>query len=428
MPRSSRGRGRSSRQTPAEHPRTRERPGLTSSINVLLPVLEIPELLTDPKQWHTLAYEKEIAPLEAKLNETKSRMDNCNDRLLSTVARAQDPFVSLNRDLARTTDQPVTNAWRKLWEMITLGKLLDEDISKRRVRHFDNASAPGTWQMTTQYYIDSMSPRTQHIWTVSTLVESTADNSSLGDQYGLFARNPDKFLPEVLSIDGNVLTPATQEAFEGHFGYSIDFYTSDLGMDATADYNRQEQQHAAANYGQVLSGLLTLGYGGTLVCKMYTCFTSLNVSILALVASMFGQARIVKPPSSRRGNSETYIVATGYCGIGVQRPALLAILEHIRANPTDLRAFVPVHKLTDDFIGSVRSAMDTLVTNQIEAIEARLAAYEAVATEFDIGQRTRIESSQWGAIRAKLAEHFDNRDSRSAWLRTFWRGLPLKQG
>ena len=127
------------------------------------------------------------------------------------------------------------------------------------------------------------------------------------------------------------LAAAVHARFHGEeTGASL--YTSDAGIDVSSDFNRQEELTALLNYGQVLSGLLTLAPGGHLVSKQYTFFTPFSRSLIALLAALFDELYIVKPLTSRPSNSEIYLVGKGFRGIDAAlAAALLARLAAYRA-------------------------------------------------------------------------------------------------
>ena len=95
----------------------------------------------------------------------------------------------------------------------------------------------------------------------------------------------------------------------------IDLYTSDVGIDVSEDYARQEEHTARLNFGQILLGLLTLRIGGVFVVKTYTFTHPFSLSVIGVCAASFDTLLVTKPQTSRPTNSETYLVGFGFRGL-----------------------------------------------------------------------------------------------------------------
>jgi hypothetical protein len=89
-------------------------------------------------------------------------------------------------------------------------------------------------------------------------------------------------------------------------------YTADAGLDVSDDYNSQEQATSLLNYGQCITGVMSLAAGGNFVTKQYTFFSQFNRSLIAVLASMFETFYVVKPVTSKPANSEIYLVGKGF--------------------------------------------------------------------------------------------------------------------
>jgi len=133
--------------------------------------------------------------------------------------------------------------------------------------------------------------------------------------------------PTVINTLGN----AAHQRFAVNDGAHL--YTSDVGIDiAKEDLNRQEDLTAFINYGQIVTGLLALSLGGTLITKQFTFFTPFSRSLIAIVASFFEETYISKPKTSRPTNSEVYLVGKGFKGIGPEMAR--ALLDRAEAYRT----------------------------------------------------------------------------------------------
>jgi len=93
---------------------------------------------------------------------------------------------------------------------------------------------------------------------------------------------------------------------------SIDLYTCDLGTDVSEDYNSQEIKHYILSMSQIVCGLMTLKPRGHMVVKLYTFFENFTISYISLLTALFEDVFISKPLTSKRTNSEVYVVCKFY--------------------------------------------------------------------------------------------------------------------
>lgn len=90
-------------------------------------------------------------------------------------------------------------------------------------------------------------------------------------------------------IATNASLKMNANAVRARYETGATLYTSDAGIDASSDYNRQEEITARINYGQIICGILSLAKGGHLVTKQYTFLTLFSRSLIALLAALFDE-------------------------------------------------------------------------------------------------------------------------------------------
>lgn len=110
---------------------------------------------------------------------------------------------------------------------------------------------------------------------------------------------------------------------------SCDLVTGDGGFDFSADFNEQEGQMAALLAAQVLVAGRLLRHGGCAVIKVFDAFRPETRHMLADFMRMFRTHSVRKPATSRPGNSERYLVCSGYMG---QCARARAALERVLAS------------------------------------------------------------------------------------------------
>lgn len=207
----------------------------------------------------------------------------------------------------------ITNAWMKCYEMLHYFKLLDH-VNETCI-YFDNAAFPGSFVLATHQYASNIK---NFKWHASSLIEITDENKSpLDDTYNLYKNYPDNWLMNNRN-NGDITNMNNIRDFAVQFKeiYNVEnpvnLYTCDLGFDASHDYNNQEKMHSIANLGQIVCGLTILAEKGNMIIKHYTLFNQFTRSYIALLTSMFEEVYAVKPMSSKRTNSETYIICKCY--------------------------------------------------------------------------------------------------------------------
>ena len=295
-----------------------------------------------------------FAEVGRRVEEAKKKLDSIPPKEFDKLSRALDLYGPLKGKLRSMYNMSSpTNAALKMYELIIQMRLLVcESGPPTRIRAFCNAELPGAFIVAINHYMKTMCPATDFDWVGSSYYPEEAaargDVTILGDMYGLYENNRDRWLmgppPNALPAGENPLSgdltnanvvAALADAVHTRFGGAT-LYTSDAGIDVSADFNRQEELTSLLNFGQVLCGLLSLAPGGHLVTKQYTFITPFSRSLIALVATFFDETYIVKPLTSRPANSEVYVVGKGFTGIdSTLANALLDRLAEYRTAPSN---------------------------------------------------------------------------------------------
>ncbi len=187
--------------------------------------------------------------------------------------------------------------------------------------------------------------------------------------------------------NGDVTDQKTQKDIEDKLSNKIDLYISDLGSEITSEYNKQEDLHSHHHLGQVLLALTSLKEGGCMLVKQYTFFSYFTSTLLYILSALFKNVFLSKPISSKRSNSETYLVCTDYI-ISDTNKEIINILRN-RLNNFQLEPLFNIQKAHDwnKFIKTLTQASDKIFGTQIKYIDQAITSYEKV---FSI---SRISSS-----------------------------------
>lgn len=99
--------------------------------------------------------------------------------------------------------------------------------------------------------------------------------------------------------------------------------TADGGFDYSVDFNQQERLSYHLIFAEIVSALMVQRVGGHFVCKVFDIFDAFSLKCLYLLTFFYESVSIVKPKTSRPANSEKYIVAKGFVGIGDDKKEML---------------------------------------------------------------------------------------------------------
>ena len=250
---------------------------------------------------------------------------------VSRVLRALDVFSGLKGRLKTKYGwQIVTNASLKIYEIVWQMKLIPPASEETPLKVFFNAELPGAFITSLNQYIKTYRLNYKFDWVASSLWptdigmydDCKTRKGILGDQYGLYERNRNRWLMgpppapsgDLANLDSIHELVARVKEKVGE----VDLYTSDVGVDVGDQYDRQEEITSQLNFGQILTGLLCLRKGGNLVTKQFTITLNINITLISLLASLFNELYITKPRTSRPLNSEVYLVGKDYLGISLE--------------------------------------------------------------------------------------------------------------
>lgn len=326
----------------------------------------------------------EFAKIDTALRKAKEALDPYeSDPNLANTLRAVDVHVGLKFRLRGFDAQIVTNAWLKIYEIVTrmgLFKAACSD-SEHALRAFCNAELPGAFVSALNHYVATYHPGVEFDWVASSLIAD--DSSILGDQYKLCAENPDRWLMDS-DCPGDVTQVADirtlAERAKEKLG-EVDLYTSDAGIGVSEDYGSQERLTAHINLGQIVTGLLALRVGGVLVTKMYTFVEEFSISVISVCAALFDSFYVTKPKTSRAANSEVYLVGIGYRGLSPESK------ERLLGAVDDFDFERPLFPACAETERTTRSLL--LAAQQIHERQQVAALNEAVALHRQFGPKVQ---------------------------------------
>jgi hypothetical protein len=340
---------------------------------------------------------KQMSLERSKLDQTNDQLDHMSDQW-GEISRFFTSFYNIRERIERKFGAfHATNEWVKCWELLRYYDHYSFVRPDDDFRYFDNSSFPGSFIMATNHYYlsqkefanESKSQRAkkQLDWYGSSLIDDKRVNP-LTDEYDLYKRNPDRFLMNE-KIDGDVTKLSTIDYYKERLGQTVDLYTSDLEFKVN-EYNRQEEEHAHANLGQVLAGLSVLKIGGNMITKQFTCYTPFTISLVAIMTFMFEKVELCKPITSKPDNAETYLVGIGFTGMSESIEDIMrSKLEHFDTE-TDEMLISSV-----EFIKEIQVCQSYFTKIQMFTVNSEIKSFRELMAEKKYGDtnETMIEKA-----------------------------------
>ena len=366
---------------------------------------------TQENQWFKLTDE---------INDTKSKLDDIPESKFYGITSVLDMYANLRKIVQKKYNmENATNAALKMYEMINQLELLTINGNcLPSVNVFCNAELPGAFIIAINHFMKTKCVTSKFDWIASSYLPDAAlkegNVTILEDRYKIYERNRYHWLmgPQPNGLpDGeepisgditdasviNTLGNAAHQRFGENDG--ADLYTSDVGIQIRSEeLNRQEELTAFINFGQILTGFLSLAIGGTLITKQFTFVTPFSRSLIAIVASLFEETYITKPKTSRPTNSEIYLVGKGFKGISIEMSS--ALLDRCEAYkslnklPTSWGSIIKPEILSKVDADIFAAAQEVHGEQQVEFVNEVVEAYRFIDNFSDIKQMTSNYATQ----------------------------------
>ncbi|XP_037715938.1 cap-specific mRNA (nucleoside-2'-O-)-methyltransferase 2 [Drosophila subpulchrella] len=321
--------------------------------------------------------------LREQLNAIKSKLNDYGVQEWSAHTNRRDPSGEVSWRLKNDTKAEfVTVAWCKFFECLHRYPLVKTPV----VNTLHLCEAPGAFIASLNHYLHSVYSKDEIKWnwrstTLNPYYEGNALNQMISDDrfifhtldHWLFHKDLTGNLLDVDNIDH--LAERCAEDLKGQ----VDLVTADGSIDCAAQPDCQEEIVVRLFFAEVLSALKILSNGGSFLVKMFTLFEACSVSLLYSLNCIFEQVHIFKPATSKRGNSEVYVICLNY---QKDTPGLPRLLEEIKAklaqpNDTMVMPLFARSQIPQDFLMQHEIACRLYMKLQADAIEGSIYAYES---------------------------------------------------
>ena len=333
---------------------------------------------------------RELCEMKDELNRVKSLLNQMPLGKWHKHTRNQNPagFV-INQVRKKAKPELLTQAWCKFTEILhKFPRLVTPDESSEFFS-LHLCEAPGAFVTALNHFIHTnLRSGIKWSWIASTLnpyYEGNTTSSMIND---------DRFILQSLDhwdfgLDdtGDLLNPLNLRHFIQKHGGKVDLVTADGSIDCQIDPARQETLVLDLHFGEILAALGVLKNGGHFVLKMFTFYEAATISHLYLICSVFEQVSVMKPATSKEGNSEVYLICQDYQGI---RPDHLSLLIDNLKSPTSL---FDLSELDKDFLSAVEKCAGFFMTLQVGVIERNISSFAQLPAEKSC-QMFKLEQKQ----------------------------------
>lgn len=295
----------------------------------------------------------------------------------------------LSKDYFDTGKKPdiLSRAFFKLWELLFMFDLLPTDKSNVVTAHL--AEGPGSFIQATMFYRDLYATK-KNATKEDKYYAITLHNeggSEVPDIHRNFIKyyegeKPQRFImhktsPKAIAQrdpnkdNGDLTDLKTIDLFSKSFSKEgAHFITADGGF-PWKNENLQEQEAFSLILGEILTAINIQANGGNFVCKIYESFTDITIKLICALKSLYDQVYLVKPLTSRKSNSEKYIVCIGFKTAGADKKiqVLRSLLKNINDNSDKhIVDFFPDYVISNECINMFIQENTNIANRQFQSI------------------------------------------------------------
>lgn len=312
---------------------------------------------------------EELYEKENQLKFTKRILDTFDTDRYKNISMITKPLNNLKPYVKKIVGLEVSQAFLKIYEIISLYDLFDKNNSELRSFHF--CEAPGQFIRSIDRYIDKKTNIKRYNWIAQSLNPKFYKNA-FGDTYGLMSAYPDRWDYGEDST-GDIMNVENIKYYQQlNKVHKPSFITSDCGesMENPTQSVYQDKVLAKLNYCQILLALSSLPEGGNYVSKVFlTQSVPYIVSLNYIMYCCFDKMYIHKSMINA-GSSEVYLICKGYHKLSMsQLDSLFHLVDRIELDEK-------IVDIPDEFLEQYTEAMSFFIQQHISHIQKNIYFYE----------------------------------------------------
>ena len=263
--------------------------------------------------------------------------------------------------------RPLSRAYYKMIELLEEFELLQQ-YNKTFINTFHLAEGPGG-------FIEALAESRNNksdIYHGITLTDSTnIIIPGWSKINSVLKKFPNIMIETGVSGDGDLYKYENLLYLQKKYSNTMDLITADGGFDFSIDFNKQEIYAIQLIYTQIIYALILQKKGGCFIIKIFDCFSKSMVDLIYVLTSCYDDIYITKPDTSRKANSEKYIVCKGYTPLeDIVLNKLLDIFNNIVVNGEKQRYICSIfdNKHNIHYINEIKEINTLFGQTQVENI------------------------------------------------------------
>lgn len=351
------------------------------------------DMFTKP-QWKL----DDFQDLKTVLNSTKQKLNFFNlDEWHSHTTKMNPAGLVINHIRHHVRPDFLTQAWCKFYEIAYSSNLIPQDViqDKNTVSTVHLCEAPGAFVSSLNHYMAINHEGLRLEWLAMTLNPYHESNGHpdivSDDRLILNTLENWEFGPD---YTGDIFQSGYSEhlscAVLEKFDRNACLVTADGSIDCSDDPGEQENVVMRLHNYETMVALNVLQEGGSLVLKMFTVFECNTICRMYLLCCLFKSVVVKKPMTSKPGNSEVYVVCTGYLG----RTLALPFVRVFFLNDQQTNAMFILSQIPCDFRAGLLECSTYFSNLQIQAIESNIEALLHKEERY-----CEMETLQWSVCR-----------------------------
>lgn len=320
-----------------------------------------------------------LQKVKERLNQTKSLLNDIDIQEWGKHTSFTDPSGLIFSEIKRKIEpnpELLTRAWLKFYDILFNFDLVNPQAAQT-ISSMHLCEAPGAFVTALNHYVKAHNENCELKWSANSLnpyyEEADVNGAAIID---------DRFIRETYknwffdsTNTGNICNQNFVFDFLDRFkSDEFDFVTADGSVNCVDSPESQELIVTPLLYAEATIALLKLKSAGNFVLKVFTVFECQTVCLLYLLYCTFRNISLYKPVASKGGNSEIYVICTGFTPQS-NMTDLLLYLHQNREALTCLSLF-SLSRLDSHFLKQIEFAAQYFANHQIEAITHNLMLFQ----------------------------------------------------
>jgi len=324
----------------------------------------------------------------------------------------------------------ISRAFYKLWELFFLFDLIPTDKSNITTAHL--CEGPGAFVQATLLYRDMYSKKGTTSKDTYHCITLHNDSKNIPKIKSDFTSYYDKEKPKRVYVHktyprkvadrskykdcGDITTLKTIYNFSNNFkNRKAHLVTADGGFEWHNE-SLQEQEIYALFVGEILTAVNIQADGGHFVLKIYETFTTITIKLLCVLKSFYKDIYITKPLTSRKSNSEKYIICSHFIRSKDHDKKVKTLENLLKSMMTNINFITDIFTdfiVNDDFERAVTTMNNNVSNRQFQNINQIITFINRQnyrGAEYNKRRNMQIESTKyWESNFFPPIENFNNK-------------------